>query len=96
LELSVGYVVRNGIVLYQSQDPNNEIPCAESISLQDGAWGSPRLVLTLDYNMAKLLPDGGNTWNWFKQSLNLLKFPSPAIEIGKVTRFYLLFPFKIL
>ena len=94
LELSIGYVVRNALVLYQTDRP--EIPCSECISLQEGAWGSPRLVLALDYNMAKLLPDGGNTWNWFKQSLNLLKFPSPALEIGKVTRFYLLFPFKIL
>ena len=94
LELSIGYVMRNGLVLYQTNGIG--VPCSECISLKEGAWGSPRLVLALDYNMVKLLPDGGNTWNWFKQTLNLLKFPSPALEIGKVTRFYLMFPFKIL
>jgi hypothetical protein len=94
LELSIGYVVRNGLVLSQAKEI--DVPCSECISLKEGAWGSPRLVLALDYNMVKLLPDGGNIWNWFKQSLNLIKFPSPALEIGKVTRFYLMFPFKIL
>ncbi|MDR0926213.1 MAG: YfiM family protein [Ignavibacteria bacterium] len=94
LEISVGYTVRN---LLENNAPERQDlePCSECISIEKGFWGSPRFVIALDYNMAKLLPDGCNTWNWFKQSLNLLKFPSPALEIGKVTRFYLMFPFKI-
>jgi hypothetical protein len=91
LELSIGYTVRNMLDTHRS----NETPCNECIAWQDGYWGSPRLVLSLDYNLVKLLPDGSNTWNWFKQTLNLFKFPSPALEIGKVTRFYILFPFKL-
>jgi hypothetical protein len=95
LELSVGYTVRNHLENLAPERQNLE-PCAECVSWEAGYWGSPRLIIALDYNLAKLLPDGGNTWNWFKQSLNLLKLPSPALEIGKVTRFYLIFPFKIL
>ncbi len=94
LELSVGYTVRN-LLNVHSPEGQNMKPCGECTSLEPGNWGSPRLVLALDYNMVKLLPDGSNLWNWFKQTLNLFKFPSPALEIGKVTRFYLIFPFKI-
>ena len=57
---------------------------------------SRRFVVGLDYNLVKLLPDGGNFWNWFKQSLNYIKLPSPALEFtGRGTRFYLLYPFRI-
>ncbi len=95
LELSIGYAVRN--ILDQNSPAGRGVePCSECISLEPGNWGSPRLIISLDYNMVKLLPDGSNTWNWFKQSLNLLKFPAPALEIGKVTRFYLIFPFKLI
>jgi hypothetical protein len=55
-----------------------------------------RYIIGLDYNLAKLLPEGGWFWNWFRQSLNLIKFPSPAIEFkNNVTRFYLMYPFRI-
>lgn len=94
LELSIGYTVRN-LLATNAPEAAGKTPCSECISIEDGYWGSPRLVIALDYNLVKLLPDGGNTWNWFKQSLNLIKLPSPALEIGKVTRFYILFPFKI-
>ncbi len=55
-----------------------------------------RYMIGLDYNLIKLLPEGGWFWNWFRQSLNYIKFPSPAIEFkNSVTRFYLLYPFRI-
>lgn len=55
-----------------------------------------RYMIGLDYNLVKLLPEGGWFWNWFRQSLNLIKFPSPAIEFkNNVTRFYLMYPFRI-
>jgi hypothetical protein len=67
--------------------------------------GEARIVtLSLDYNLVELLPDGGPTWNWFKQTLNFFKFPSPTIEwrfdrLGWKSqgspRFYLLYPFQI-
>jgi hypothetical protein len=60
------------------------------------------ITLSLDYNLIKLLPDGGASWNWFKQTLNFFKLPSPTIEWsfdrdwkrGPV-RFYLAYPFPI-
>jgi hypothetical protein len=66
--------------------------------------GEARIVtLAFDYDLGKLLPDGSSTWNWFKQSLNFIKLPSPTVEwrfsrygwknLG--TRFYLLYPFRI-
>ena len=95
LELSIGYAVRD-ILDANSLEGQGKIPSSECISLLPNNYGSPRLILALDYNLAKLLPDGGNFWNWCKQSLNLFKLPSPAVEIGKITRFYLIYPFKIL
>jgi hypothetical protein len=55
-----------------------------------------RYVIGLDYNLVRLLPDGGWFWNWFRQSLNLIKLPSPAIEFSPAgTKFKLLYPFNI-
>lgn len=67
------------------------------------ADASRRYIIALDYDMEKLLPSGGPVWNWFRQYLNLLKFPSPALEFsfapdGKPLgppRFYFIFPFKL-
>ncbi len=55
-----------------------------------------RFVVGLDYNLVKLLPDGGWFWNWLRQSLNFLKLPSPAVEFtNSGTKFKLLYPFRI-
>jgi hypothetical protein len=55
-----------------------------------------RFMIGLDYNLVQLLPRGGWFWNWFRQSLNFIKFPSPAIEFkNNVTSFYLMYPFRI-
>jgi len=73
---------------------------ARDIGYDDPALGpdftlpSRRYVVALDYDLTKLLPEGGNFWNWIRQSLNYIKFPAPAIEFGARTRFYLLYPFK--
>lgn len=53
-----------------------------------------RVVLALDYNMVELLPEGPGFWNWIRQSMNFIKLPSPALEIGPVTRFRLMYPFE--
>jgi hypothetical protein len=53
-----------------------------------------RFIIGLDYNFVKILPEGGHFWNWFRQTLNYIKFPSPAIQISRgVTKFYLMYPF---
>jgi hypothetical protein len=59
----------------------------------------------LDYDLPELLPDFRNTvggtvgdvLNWCKQTLNFVKLPSPSIEFGAsgMTRFNLLYPFKL-
>ena len=55
-----------------------------------------RYIIALDYDLVRLLPDGGSFWNWFRQSLDFIKFPSPAIEFtSSGTRFELLYPFKL-
>ncbi|MDW8220477.1 MAG: DUF2279 domain-containing protein [Bacteroidota bacterium] len=67
---------------------------------------SRRFILSLDYNLEKLLPNGAPLWNWFRQYLNMLKLPAPALEFGiqddmhgnrspMPLRAYILFPFKI-
>ena len=75
---------------------------ADAIDAASTANGPPdqlatrRYMIGLDYNLVKLLPEGGWFWNWFRQSLNYIKFPSPAIEFkNNVTRFYLMYPFRI-
>jgi hypothetical protein len=52
-----------------------------------------RYIVCLDYDLVKLLPSGGEFWNWLRQSLDLIKFPAPSIEFTGVTRFRLLYPF---
>jgi hypothetical protein len=55
-----------------------------------------RFVIGLDYNLIRLLPDGGSFWNWFRQSLNFIKLPAPAIEFSSSgTRFRILYPFQL-
>jgi hypothetical protein len=58
--------------------------------------GMRRYVVGLDLNLVRLLPEGPSFWNWFRQTLNFIKFPLPSIEFSKAgTRFYLFYPFKI-
>jgi hypothetical protein len=55
------------------------------------------IVLALDFNLSKILPEGGPMWNWWRQTLGFLKIPGPAVEfqVNRETRFYVLYPFKI-
>lgn len=90
LELSIGYAVRNLCDPFHYKcNPNSSEPVSTY------AWGNRKFIIALDYDLVKLLPDGSPFWNWFKQSLNFIKLPSPAIEFGVPTRFYLLYPFPI-
>lgn len=92
LEISIGFAVRN---LCDPLNPNNN--CNPNISepVYPYVWGNRKLILAFDYDLVKLLPDGPPFWNWLKQSLNYFKLPSPAIEFGHPTRFYLLYPFPL-
>lgn len=54
-----------------------------------------RYVIGLDYNLVEILPDGPPLWNWFRQGLNHIKLPAPAIVIGHTTSFRLFYPFTI-
>lgn len=89
LEISFGYAVRNLC------DPiSNKCP-PESEKYSEVVYGNPKFIIALDYDLIKLLPDGGNFWNWLRQSLNHFKLPSPAIEFGSTTKFYLIYPIPI-
>jgi hypothetical protein len=72
----------------------------------DSPDASRRFIVSLDYDLEKILPDGAPLWNWFRQYLNLLKLPAPAIEFGFYddlrgntrplpVRAYIVFPFRI-
>lgn len=55
-----------------------------------------RIMLGLDYNLYRLLPEGPPLWNWLRQTLLLFKLPAPALEFGPhPPRFYFLYPFHI-
>lgn len=88
LELSIGYAAYSlCFPPLGGCDPNVSEPVSPD------AWGNRKIIISVDYNLVKLLPDGPPFWNWFKQNLKLFKLPAPAIEIGKTTKFYLIYPF---
>jgi hypothetical protein len=90
LELSVGYAV------FSICAPGNDCTkCNGNISepRTEYMWGNQKLIISLDYNLAKILPDGPPWWNWLRQSMNMFKLPS--LEIGRhSTHFRLLYPFQ--
>jgi hypothetical protein len=83
LNIAIGYGADADVV---STDPN--IPPDE--------LNNRRYTIGLDYDLVDLLPDGGWFWNWLRQDLNFIKFPSPAVEFSKSgTKFYIAYPFQI-
>ncbi len=92
LQISFGYAARN---LCNPLDQTLNCDPNRSKQIYNDVWGNPKFIISLDYNLIELLPDGPGFWNWFKQTLNNFKLPSPAIEFGDVTKFYLLYPFSI-
>jgi len=90
LELSIGYAAYS--LCYP---PKGDCDPKISEPVSSDAWGNRKIIISLDYNLVKLLPDGPPFWNWLKQSMKLFKLPAPAIEIGKKTKFYLIYPFKL-
>ncbi len=94
LDLSFGYAARDLCsVGYDCGNINAKAYYDEFGSVI--VYGNPKFIVALDVNLVKLLPDGPPIWNWFKQTLNFFKLPTPAIEFGDVTRFYLIYPFPI-
>lgn len=71
----------------------------------DTPYSDAKVILALDYDLPELLPDFrttvggslGDILNWCKQTFNYVKLPSPSLEFGAsgMTRFNLLYPFKI-
>ncbi len=84
LGIAVGY---GGDAIDANPDPNGP----------PDALSRRRVIVGLDINIVRLLPDGGWFWNWLRQSLNMaVKLPAPAIEFSSTgTRGYLLYPFSI-
>lgn len=92
LELSFGYAVR-GLCDTSQVSLGKCKPCSKDKWVDGFYFGSPRYIIALDYNLIHLLPEGGRFWNWARQTLNYFKLPSPAIEFGPTTKFYLVYPF---
>ncbi|PKL79019.1 MAG: hypothetical protein CVV25_09565 [Ignavibacteriae bacterium HGW-Ignavibacteriae-4] len=88
LQLSFGYAVRN---LCDPNDPNFD--CSDSYAVNGIVHGDRKFIVALDYNLAELIPEMGEPFDWFIQSLNYVKLPSPAIEFGEQTKFMLVYPF---
>lgn len=88
LQLSFGYAVRN---LCDPLDPNFD--CSDSYAVNGVVHGDRKFIIALDYNLAEIIPEVGAPFDWFIQSLNYVKLPSPAIEIGEQTKFMLVYPF---
>lgn len=91
LELSIGYGV------FSLCAPGHNCDLKYSIPFAPDVYGNRSLLIGLDYNLVKLLPDGGSFWNWLKQGLRLVRIlPAPTLQISdRGTNFYLLFPFNI-
>jgi hypothetical protein len=100
----------NGTTIFLSADIHNILPekykkfwpswlnLAIGYGARDVGSESPsrRYVISLDYNIMKILPSGSGFWNWIRQTLNYIKFPSPAVEFSNnKAKFYLFYPFKI-
>jgi hypothetical protein len=53
-------------------------------------------VIGLDFNLARILPEGGSTWNWIRQSLAFIMIPGPAFEIKSHAKpqGYVFYPFN--
>lgn len=58
---------------------------------------SRKYIISFDFDLEKILPEGGTFWNWLRQYVNMIKLPAPAIEFSPnhPPRFYLLYPFKL-
>lgn len=93
MQLSLGYTTRNLCSAGDDRCKN----CNYHWDYKDAdVYGDPKFLVALDYDLVKVLPSGGNFWNWIRQSLNVLKFPSPTLEISKSdTKFYLVYPFSL-
>jgi hypothetical protein len=94
LELSVGYTARNIVDVFHYPELKEKYKDITDVK-REYVWGSPRFIIALDYDLVKIIPDTGDFWNWLRQSINLFKLPSPAIEFSNSkTRFYLIYPFR--
>ncbi|MBM2814895.1 MAG: hypothetical protein HW421_1657 [Ignavibacteria bacterium] len=91
LELSIGYAVYGLSV--GTTDNGAELIYHDPHFTK--VYGNRKLLISLDYNLINLLPEGPGFWNWMRQSLNYFKLPSPTLEIGRITKFYLLYPFPM-
>jgi len=91
LQLSVGYTAHN-LTTPELSDPKHKY----DVMFANDVYGDPKYLLSFDYDLVKLLPDGCKVWNWCKQSLNYVKFPSPTLEFSKKgTKAFLFYPFQL-
>jgi hypothetical protein len=101
LEISLGYTARNMVSEpkladeYRSQGIQGD---SYNWGQQPPAFGSPRYLIALDWNLMQLIPDSFPNWlKWTAQTLNNWKLPSPAIEFSheRGPRFLITYPFPL-
>lgn len=97
LNVAVGYAARN---LCDGANPDYD--CSYStFSMYSDQYGGPiygqrRIILALDYDLQRIIPEGPAWVNWLVQTVNFVKLPAPAIEYSIEEdrfRFYLAYPF---
>jgi len=100
LQISFGYAARNLFAYDAYQDTllyKEELEKYKKITevKRYEAWGSPRFIIALDYDLVKIFPEKGTFWNWLAQTLNHFKLPAPAVEFSyRKPRYYLVYPFS--
>lgn len=98
IDLSLGYAARSMCGACEKYDYSQV-----AVSNYDwGKWsptlGSPKYIVSLDWNLTQIFPDKGPGWlNWTKQTLNLFKWPSPAVEFSRDAppRYFITYPFPL-
>jgi len=97
LNVAMGYAARN---LCDGADPTLDCSYSTYSMLSDqygGAiFGQRRIILALDYDLQRIIPEGPHWLNWLVQTVNFVKLPAPAIEYSieeDRVRFYLAYPF---
>lgn len=101
LEISLGYTARNMTIYPETADRYRATGVQGDFynwGHQPPAFGSPRYILALDWNLMHLVPENFPGWTkWIAQTLNNWKLPSPALEFSNdgPPRFLITYPFPL-
>lgn len=101
IDISFGYAARNMVTDPVKAEEYRERGIQGDFydwGFQSPAFGSPRFIVALDWNLMQLVPDSFPNWaKWSIQTLNNWKLPSPGIEFSPdaAPRFVITYPFPL-